>query len=529
MMTTPATRSYDFICFGDEVPGILALITAAREHRRRTNRFPRSLLMLKANSQEGIGGHLVRGRLAYLDRSQIPLNIRQQYQLDDFGDPPAIYKEFLTRAGVVKVSLDPDRASTVLRQMLSEAGIDILSRVDVESVLLEGSRLTGLKLKRGEIYLAKQFIDCTVNAELAQWAGVKKSPGYNSLGLPNSELAVTLVFETEGLSIQSLRAAEDSYLQRLTNPNDSEAQRWLDIAAGYDPAYKQQIIRNLYFDNGKLKRMDIGVDYIDIYAEALSVAYHSFRGTTMDLFVSGAMLDNANVAILPGTNRLSWNGLLFKVTAPEAEALARNNARPTTKMLEEFSYIDRWFKSLGATRVRSAPELYIRHAGNVLGSLQPLPGAQMMAGGVSVHEALGTFGYAYDARGGIYGLHDRATEVGAPGPEFKTPLFNIGFRQALLRDIPNLAVLGPASGFDGNASTAGRIVEYNTAVGQAIGIVACLALLTNRAMNSFTNSEVRNVLVATGRLPKLYGVYDAEETARVALFEKLMGVPIYTV
>jgi FAD dependent oxidoreductase len=528
-MTPPVTRSYDFICFGDEVPGIFALITAVREYRRRTNQFPRSLLMLKASSQDGIGGHLVRGRLAYLDRSQIPLNIRQQFQLGDFGDPPAIYKEFLTRVGVVKVSLDPDRANTVLRQMLSEAGVDILSRVDVESVLFEGSRLTGIQLKRGEIYLGKQFVDCTVNAELAQWAGVRKSSGYNSLGLPNSELSVTLMFETEGLSIQSLRATEDAYLRRFTNPNDREAQGWLDVAAGHDSVYKQQIIKNLYFANGQLKRMDVGVDYVDIYAEALSIAYHAYRGTTMDLFVSGAMLDNANVAILPGTNRLSWNGLLFFVTAPEAEALARNNAKPTAKMLDEMTSIDRWFKSLGATRVRPASELYIRHAGNILGSLQPLPGAQMMAGGVSVHEALGTFGYAYDARGGIYGLHDRATEVGAPGPEFKTPLFNIGFRHALLRDVPNLAVLGPASGFDGNASTAGRIVEYNTAVGQAIGIVACLALLTNRAMNSFTNTEVRSVLVATGRLPKLYGVYDAEETARVALFEKLLGVPIYTV
>ncbi|XQQ06443.1 MAG: hypothetical protein EDM05_56355 [Leptolyngbya sp. IPPAS B-1204] len=39
-MTQSPTRSYDFICFGDEVPGILAIVTAAREYRRRTNRFP---------------------------------------------------------------------------------------------------------------------------------------------------------------------------------------------------------------------------------------------------------------------------------------------------------------------------------------------------------------------------------------------------------------------------------------------------------------------------------------------------------
>lgn len=526
---TQTPRSYDFICFGDEVPGILALVSAAREYRRRTNRFPKSLLMFKASSQNGVGGHLVRGGLAYLDRSSVPLTVRQQFGLGDFGDPSAIYSEFLTRVGVRKVALDPARANLILRQMLSEAGVDILSQVDLDSVIFDGRRIAGVKLKRGESYLAQQWIDCTVNAELAQVAGVRKFPGYANLGLPNSELAVTLVFETEGLSPASLRSTEDAYLRRFTNPNDREAQGWIDIAAGHDPVFRQQIIRDFYFSDGRLKRMDIGTDYIDVYSEALSIAYHAFRGTQMDLLTSRTLLDNANVAILGGNNRLSWNCLLFFVTAQEAEALARNNAKPTAAMLTEMSFVERWYKSLGATRVKPALELYIRHAGNITGAVLPLPGAQMMAGGVTASEALGSFGYAFDARGGIDGLQERAVTLGAPNLHFKTPLFNIGIRHSLLKDIPNLAVLGPATGFDGNASTAGRIVEYNVAVGQAIGIAACLALLTNRALNSFTNREIRDVLAATGRLSKIYGLYDAAETANVALFEKLVGVPIYTV
>jgi hypothetical protein len=525
---TQTNRSYDFICFGDELPGLLAIISAAREYRRRTNQFPKSLVMFTANSQDGVGGHLVRGRLAYLDRSSIPLSIRQQYQLGDFGDPPAIYKEFLTRTGVAKVALDPNRANTVLRQMLNEAGVDMLSRADVERVVWSGNRLAGIQLKRGETYSAKQFIDCTVNAQLAQLAGVRKLPGYANLGLPDSELSVTLVFETEGITPSMLRTAEDSYLRRLTNPNDAEAQRWLDIASGNDRQLRQQMVRDLYWPNGQLKRMDIGTDYIDVYSEALSIAYHSFRGTKMVLPETGTIFDNPNIAILPG-NRLSWNGLLFFVTAAQAEALARNNAKPTPAMLTEMSFVERWVRSLGATTVRTAIELYIRHAGNITGVLEPLPGAQMMAGGVFNTEALGSFGYAFDARGGIAGIDERALAVGAPSPHFKTPLFNIGFRHTLLKDIPNLCVLGPATGFDGKASTAGRIVEYNVGVGQAVGIAACLALLTNRAISSFTNSEIRNVLAATGRLPKIYGVTDREEAATVALFEKLMGVPIYTV
>ena len=100
------TRTYDIIGFGDELPGILSLVCAAREYYRRTNKYPRSLLMFKGDSRKGIGGHLVRGGLSYLDRSSIPLEIRRTYNLQSFGEAPAIYEEFLQRVGVVQVALD---------------------------------------------------------------------------------------------------------------------------------------------------------------------------------------------------------------------------------------------------------------------------------------------------------------------------------------------------------------------------------------------------------------------------------------
>jgi hypothetical protein len=128
-------RYYDVIVYGDEVPGVFAAVSAAREYRRRTKQYPRVLLLSKGNLQAGIGGHLVRGGLAYLDRSQIEKSIRDDLGLPTFGDPAAIYKEFLQRIGVLVVGLDRSKASTVLRQMLQEAGVDILSYVEIESVV----------------------------------------------------------------------------------------------------------------------------------------------------------------------------------------------------------------------------------------------------------------------------------------------------------------------------------------------------------------------------------------------------------
>ena len=519
--TSTSSQPFDFVGFGDEVPGILALVSAAREYRRRTGSFAKSVLMLKGNAQDGVGGLMVRGRLAYLDRSNIPPLTRQTFGLDDFGDPPAIYKEFLQRSGVLRVAIDPGNATSALRDMMSEAGVSILSNVNVKSVRKDGQKITGVEVFNGMVFSGKHFIDSTVNAELAQLAGVKKLTGYAGLGLPASELATTLVFETQGISPQQLKAIELSYLKRLTNPGDAEAQQWINVAAGNDPSLVQFLRNSLTRSYGQLNTMDIGSDYIDIYGRALSIAYHSFRGVAHNLPESGILFDNANIALLPG-NRMIWNCLLFRADATQAEALARNGGKPTPAMLNEIKYITQWFGSLGATAVQAAPELYIRHAGNIVGAVDSLSGAQMIAGGVPDSEAIGTFGYAFDARGGINGMWKRAAEVGIKKFAFKQPLLNVGMRHALIRSVPNLAVISPASGFDGCASTVGRIIEFNVAVAQGIGIAAAIAQLSGRNLADISNEEVRAVLLQTNKLSKIYGKYDPIETSSMSNFEQHM-------
>jgi hypothetical protein len=527
-LTMPApqsiVRTYDIIGFGDEVPGILTLICAAREFRRRNNRYPRTLLLFKGNSRVGVGGHLVRGGLSYLDRSHVPLEIRQALGLDTFGDPAAIYQEFLQRAGVNLIGLDPRKADAALRQMLREVEADILSNAEIDTVFSDRNLITGLRLTNGETYLANQFIDSTVNAELAQAAGVRKLKGFETLGLPDSELSVTLTFETEGLTVEGLKWLEWQYLQRLTNSSDTDAQQWIKIAAGGDPALANQMRQELRDRQGNLKLMQVGPDYIDVCCKALSIAYHSFRGTKLSLPESGAILDNANIARLSGT-RLSWNALLFDVNADQAEALARGKAKPTAAMLSEMAKIDQWFRSLGATVVRPASELYIRHAGNVMAVNDPLSGAEMLAGGVPAGEAFGTFGYHFDVRGGIAGLANRASDRGIGNLVFlKPPLFNIGMQHALVKSLRNLAVISPASGFGGFACSAGRIVEYNCGVGQGVGIAAAIALSQGRNLADISNREVRTVLEQTGKLSRVYGRSNPIEAAQLGNFETQIAV-----
>lgn len=515
-----STRSYDFIGFGDEVPGILTLVSAAREFQRRTGRKPRTLILFKGSSANGVGGHLVRGGLSYLDRSRVPSDIRRTYNLPTFGEPSALYQEFLQRSEVTQIALDPRKANRALRQMLESVGADILSGIAIDAVLKEGSAITGIKLTKGETYVGKQFVDSTVNAELAQAAGIRKLPGFGTLGLPQSELPVTLVFETEGLSIDRLRRIEYEYLRRFTNPNDAEAQGWLNIAAGGDPVLADYLRRDLSDRFGNLKTMWIGADYIDVRSKALSIAYHAYRHKKLSLIERGIVFDNGNIALFPD-GRMSWNALLLYVNATQAEQLARNAAKPTPAMLEEVAHLCEWFKSFDANiSVHPASELYIRHAGNVMDVVDLLSGAEMLKGGVPSHEALGTFGYHFDVRGGIEGLEDRTISLGLGVVDhLQPPLFNIGIRHTLVRSLSNLAVISPASGFDGFASSAGRIVEFNVAVGQGVGIAMALATLGDRPLNQMTNQDVRSVLAATGKLTRSYPITYAQASAQLLALE----------
>ncbi len=519
---TNDVRAYDVIVFGDEVYGVLAAISAAREYRRRTQKYPKVLLISKANLQEGIGGHLVRGGLSYLDRSRVEYDIRKANNLDDFGDPAKIYQEFLQRSGVLKIALDPNKASAALKDMIREAGIAVLSNFEISQVNKNGNKIVSLTKTNGETFSGKQFIDATVNAELAQAAGVTKSQGFETFGLPDSELPVTLVFTTEGLTVQKLKQIELAYLKRFTNLGDQEAQNCLHKAAGGDANLAEKLRKSLVDIKGNLKTLWADKDYIDIPTHALSIAYHSFRNKKLSLEETGLVFDNANIARFPG-DKLSWNALLLAVDANQAEALARNSAKPTPKMLEEIAYVQTWMKSLGAINVTPASELYIRHAGNVTGVVEPLSGEQMLLGGVPANQALGTFGYHFDSRGGILGLIQKSTAKGFSEIHFEPPLFNIGIRHALIKDIPNLAVIGPGSGFQGYGASTGRIVEFNAAVGGGLGIAAIIALLSGRNLADISNQEVRQVLVATNQLPKIYGVAYPEEASKLKQFESQLA------
>lgn len=537
-MPTPV-KSYDIICFGDEVPGVLALVSAAQHHEfvHGVGRYPKTLLISKAPLErvggivQNLGGHLVRGWLAYLDRCCLPAGTTWEKLI---GSPnrhdasSAIYRTFLDKAGVQKIALDPNKASRALHAMLTQVGADIISGKEIQQVNMNGALLESILLNNGEVYAAKQFIDGTVNAELAQRAGVSKTRGFGSIGLENSELAVTQVFETTGLSISALKQFEQHYLNRLLNPFDNGAKADLNVASGNDERLKKEL-RATLIRAGSPNLMDVGSDYIDIYSKALPIAYHAYRGTVHSLNGSSAVLDNANIAVLDG-NRLLWNSLLLKVNAEQAEKLALGGALPNPAILtvlpQEQSKIRTWFKANfgNQVNVRFAPELYIRHAGNITNVVQPLSGAQMLMGGVSREEAIGSFCYDFDVRGGVAGMEERVNASAFPKDPFKwkpdLPVFNVGIQHALVKD-SNLAVISPASGFAGLACAVGRIVEFNVTVAQGVGVAAAIALSYGVPLSKVSNQNVRAGLVSRGVPLRIFGRTNVTAAAEISQVEQV--------
>ena len=120
-------------------------------------------------------------------------------------------------------------------------------------------------------------------------------------------------------------------------------------------------------------------------------------------------------------------------------------------------------------------------------------------------------------------MGEKAYAKGITRLSFQLPVFNVGIQHAIIKDIPNLAVVSPGSGFVGLAPAAGRIVEYNSGVGQGLGIAAVIALLNNRNLADVTNREVRQVLIETKRLPRIFGVPKIAEASRMVAFESALG------
>jgi hypothetical protein len=385
-------NTYDYIVYGDELPGVISAIAFARDFKERTGEYPKVLLMRGVSPEDNVGGHVTNG-LGYLDRpiGSTGLDLSQS----------EIYNEILQKSGSNGLGLDRKLADKAIRGMMKEAGVDLLSGADINNLQKDNDRITAIDTPQGT-YKATLFTDATQTGRLAEASGAKMSKGFESAGLENSGLAIGVPFDVKDASIQEVQNLEAKMQQRLANNWDIQAQSWIWKAAGNDlgkfKEFKEEIadFKPLYVQ----KDAEGNVIGADVRSNVLGIAFHGQSGTSMDL-ANGPMFDKANIAVTKdGT--LSVNNILVRATPDQSIAVDKNNGRATGELIHVIDKAEQdvstFFSRNLEKSVEPGSQLYVRYAQAVENVKQPLSGTDLAGGGVLDEEASSSFAYHLDKR-----------------------------------------------------------------------------------------------------------------------------------
>ena len=475
--------SFDVIVYGDEPAGIMtALALADQLASLRPGVPPRVALVREEPAGEPLGGTITRGGLAYLDRNQLPWD-QWIWRADHLAPSSRLYRRFLTLSGARQIAADPVRSDRAFRRALASHGVALVSDAGLEGVTLGPRRICGLQTRRAGTLVARYFIDSSLGADLAHRSGVTFRSGLGPGPLAQESLSLGWIFSLKGLSLEQFRALERRFTARLLDPSDREAQGWLQAWPAYRrnrEALRQALLNPLQQPREAISWTDDSADQV---SPALAIAFHGESGIPPGLRASPMRLDLANIAVLE--DRLSLNALLLRNDAAQNRRVLAGGGRPLPWMEPYRAAITAFFRRHGATAVEWSPRLYVRSADQILDPIEPLSATVMVAGGVPPQQAVGTFSYGLDIRGGL------RQRVPLPG----RPLtFNVGYRHTLPRERDNLAVLGPAGGFAGLGVGAGRILELNVTVGQGLACAVALALTSHQPLAAIDPAVVSGAL-----------------------------------
>lgn len=441
---------YDCLVYGDEVESILTAVSAARAGLKHVGLLRPS--SVKAGAP--LGGLVTRGGLAYMDLTHHWLS--------------PLYKEFLDRAGVVVVSLAPEKAHTVLATMLEEAGVHRLAdEVEISTVtpIADGWRLA-VEAPAGSLPAIETrfLVDATPDGDLARALGVPYLEGMGGLFGHDRFLGISPVFTLSGVARQELIAFEADLRKAKPMP------QWLEEALIWpNDAERAELITRPVFspDEG---------DYVDILNPAIGVAFHQWRQRKKRLktlyIEADAWIDGANTARLQdsrGKEIFSWNGLVSRVPSFNEAVALSHGAKPCPGELEEaMAAFEAYLQQEGGfphASITPPQQLYVRQS-CVLQARQQLTARQMLGGGVASSQTIGTFSYWLDCRGIVSQLH-------APQSHLPKPAFNATLGCCLPKpelNLPRFAFVGRTAGTSPLGHGAGRIIQHNALLGEALGV-----------------------------------------------------------
>lgn len=264
-------------------------------------------------------------------------------------------------------------------------------------------------------------------------------------------------------------------------------------------------------------------DYIDILNPLIGVAFHVWRGAAASDYPQAEIaVDGFNIARLPNET-LGFNGLVMR--GRDLDSLlrySRGEGRWPQGLQEALQDFERFLQDAGGfrrARVLAPQALYVRQTLNIQ-SRRMMTAGQALGGGVEAEDAIGAYSYWLDLRGITLAAH-------YPGESLAKPLFNVGLGPALallpggpMAGDGRFAVVGRSAGYSPLGQGAGRIIQHNALLGEAVGIAAGMMARTRARLSEAIPGEIRAVMTARGMPPaKGRAVEDAEVIAQSALLQ----------
>lgn len=409
---------FDLLVAGSEPEGCLSAVAGARAGARTGLVVP---------PDRWLGGLLTHGGLAFVDRDH-----RTVFDPAGFSKE-GLYGEWLGRAGVRLVGLDPQRGHDALKGMLDEAGVTLVPGI-VRQLKIKNRRVTALHLDSGDWLTAGHVLDATPDGDVAELAEGRFAYGFREYGISRT-LGVSPLPLIEGVTAEGMLAASASLAQ--------------------DPAL-QRLKRERFGDRAFLAP-DQGTDYVLLGPPDIGLAYQQWRGD----FPFPFQADGFNVAML-GSALSSWNGLIYEIDDP-ALLLKLSRSEQDPLFDEESAWFVRFLREAlgfeGAKLVRSG--VYVRQTRHVLGTRRRLSLRGIALGEDSA--SVGTFCYYPDFRGF------------AVPPVPKPLVAHVSLEAGLFERFDNLAIAGRAAGFTPFAHALCRLIGYNVALGAGLAVAASVS------------------------------------------------------
>jgi hypothetical protein len=455
-----AATDFDLIVVGNETEGCLSAIAGAKAGAQ---------VALLHDGARPFGGLLTDGGLAFVDRDS-----RHEF-VPDGATQDGLFGQFLQRAGVRIVALDPQRGHDTLAAMMAEAGVTLIPDRP-RQVRLEGTRISGMETAAGNALTARHWLDATPDGDLAEMAGVRFADGFREFGV-DRYLGISPLPLIDGVDGATIGAG----CERLAQDADLQARR-------------RQI-----FGERRFLDLDVGADYVLVGPPYLGLAYQRWREAQGLDFPYPFQADGFNVAMV-GPEQSSWNGLIYFADAlPDLLRLSRDGADAVfQREAELFVQFLRDGMGWSGARLARPTGMYVRQSRHALGTRHRLRLSEIVSGYDA--SSVGTFAYYADFRG------FSATPI--PRALTAHVVLDAGRFQA----ITNLGIASRAGGYTAFAHSLCRLVQYNVTLGTGLAVAATMG----DDLTEASPAAVRQVLAELGIL--------VDDPAGLA--ENAVGVPI---